>query len=353
MRAAVRVAVVGAGLMGQRHARVLASTPGAELAGVADRSEQARKNAAAAFGVPTAPSLADLVSRDLDAAVIALPDNAHREVTIDALERGLAVLVEKPLATTIGDAAAIVEAARGRLLMVGHLLRFDPRYVVARRRVQAGELGSLLHVYARRNSAAGAVFRYGSTTSLPFHVSIHDLDLVRWVTGREVTSLLAHGTGRLFADQHHLDSLQALLRLDDGSSAVVESCWALPRHLGSAIDSRFEVVGTAGMAEVTGFEQGLMVADRTSLGYPDTARYAEYDDGSAGGILAAELSCFVRAVGAGAEPPIPPEEGLAAVMLAAAVEDSLQERREVHLDRLGDVSGDSAPVPHGEGGKGR
>jgi UDP-N-acetylglucosamine 3-dehydrogenase len=337
-RNTVRIVVVGGGPMGLRHARTVASTPGTSLAGIVDTAEAVRKRAAAEFDVPTAGTLDELGTERLDGVIIALPDAIHREATVHALERDLAVLVEKPLATNVEDAQSIVAAGRDRLLMVGHLLRFDPRYVAARRRVQAGDLGELLHVYARRNSATGAARRYGGPTSLAHHVSVHDLDLLRWVTGREVVNVRAQGVSRVLAEKGHLDSLQALLRLDDGSSAVLESCWVLPKHLGSAIDSRFEVTGTAGMLEVTGFVQGLTVSDAIGTGYPDTTRYAEYDDGSAGGILAAEIAHFVRCIERGTAPSVAPEEGLAAVRLAAAIELSLTSGEDVPVtagrDRL-------------------
>lgn len=328
----VHIAVIGCGPMGLRHARTVASTTGASLAGVVDVAEDARRRAAAELGVPIASDLDGLRADRLDGVVIALPDAWHRDVTVDALERGLAVLVEKPLATTVEDAEAIVAAGRGRLLMVNHLLRFDPRYAEARRRVMAGDLGDLLHAYARRNSATGAARRYGSSTRLPHHVSVHDLDMLRWVTGREVVSVKAHGVSRVLAEDGHLDSLQALLRLDDGSSAVVESCWTLPRHLGSAIDSRMEITGTLGMLEVTGFVQGLVVSDAAGITYPDTTRYAEYGDGTTGGILATAIAHFVRCVERGTAPHMAPEEALAAVRLAVAVEQSLTSGEQINLD---------------------
>ncbi|HEY3684180.1 MAG TPA: Gfo/Idh/MocA family oxidoreductase [Streptosporangiaceae bacterium] len=331
MSGRVRIAVIGLGLMGARYAHVLAGMPGVDLAAVVDTSDEARRRAGSEFGAPAVASVDDLDPDDVDGVVIALPDSAHRTAAVRALERGLAVLVEKPLATDLADAEAIVAAGRDRLLMVGHMLRFDPRYLEARRRVEQGAIGELVHVYARRNSAIGSAARYGSTTRLPYHVTVHDLDLVRWVTGREVVGVRAHGTGRALAALGHLDGLQALLFLDDGSSAVVESCWVLPRHLGSAIDSRLEVTGTDGTLEVSGFAQGLMVADATGITYPDTTRYAQYDDGAGGGILAAELAHFVRCIERGQPPAVAPAEGLAAVRIAAAIEQSLESDKEIRL----------------------
>lgn len=331
--ARIRFGVAGAGLMGLRHAAVLAGLPGVELAAVADRDPAARRRAAERFAVPVHEDLDGLLAAGVQGAVVALPDDAHRSAAVALLQAGVAVLVEKPLATSVEDAEAILAVARGRLLMVGHLLRFDPRYLEARRRVGAGALGDLLHAYARRNSAAGAAHRYGTTTSLPWHVSIHDLDLVRWVTGREICEVTARGTSRRFRAAGHLDSLQALLTLDDGSPAVVESCWALPEHVSPAIDARLEVVGTDGMLEVSGFEQGLVVADQRGLGYPDTTRYAEHEDGAGGGILAAELAHFVRCLDRGTPPAVDPADALAAVRAAAAIDTAVRTGAAVRLDQ--------------------
>ncbi|MGH3518351.1 MAG: Gfo/Idh/MocA family protein [Haloechinothrix sp.] len=316
------MAVVGAGLMGMRHARVLVGLPGVQLTAVVDPSPEVLQGVGRTFDVWTTDHVANLP--EIDGAIVASPDNAHRAVTVELLARGVSVLVEKPLATTVEDATAMLDAAHGTtLLMVGHLLRFDPRYLQARREFTSGRLGDLLHVYARRNSARGAVRRYGTTTRLHWHVSVHDVDLVRWVTGREIVEVTARGVSRRSDAAGQLDSLVALLSLDNGCTAVVESCWSLPPHLRSAIDARFSLVGTDGWLEVSGFQQGLTVVDSSSVSYPDTTRYAEYDDGAGGGILAAQLAHFVRCVEGYVSPLFDPTEALAAVRVVAAIERSL------------------------------
>jgi predicted dehydrogenase len=321
---AVRVAVVGGGLMGLRHARVLRGFPGVELVAVVDRAEVARQRVASELGVTAPAGLDDLWTCQPDAVVVALPDDAHVEAALAVLERGLPVLVEKPLATSVDDAVRIWRAARGTLLMVGHLLRFDARYLRARRLVASGELGDVLHVYARRNSAAGAGQRYGGSTRLMWHVSIHDIDLVRWVTGRQIVAVTARGVSRGVAGQGQLDSLVALLELDGGGVAGLESCWALPGIYRDGIDARLEVVGTRGALEVQGLEQGLAVVVGDARWHPDTTRYVEHDDGAGGGILAAELAHFVRCVTLGVPCVIDPGDALAAVRVAAAIEAAVE-----------------------------
>jgi predicted dehydrogenase len=334
---ALRVAVIGGGLMGMRHARVLRGMPGVELAAVVDRAEEARRLVAAELGVPAMAGLDELWQHRPEAVVVSLPDDSHVEAALAALERGLPVLVEKPLATSVEDAERIVRAARGGLLMVGHLLRFDGRYLRARRLVADGQLGAVLHVYARRNSAVGAARRYGRSTRLTWHVSIHDIDLIRWVTGREVVAVTARGVSRGVAGRGHLDSLLALLELEDGAAAALESCWALPRVYRDGIDARLEVVGTQGAFEVEGLAQGLTVVSGDERWHPDTTRYVEHEDGAGGGILAAELAHFVRCVTGAARCLIDPQDAVAAVRVATAIERAIETGQRVPVPRAEEV----------------
>ena len=326
----LRVAVIGAGLMGERHARAYLSLAGVDLLGFVDRDEAAQARVRDLFGVPCHRHWDELfAAAALDAVSICLPDDAHLSASLAAFDRGLAVLLEKPLATDIGEAERIAAASRGRLLLVGHLLRFDARYQQARRLFASGRIGDLVHVTSRRNSAIGAASRYGKSTSLLWHVAVHDIDLVQWVTGRPIVEVLAKGVSRRLAPLGHLDSVLALATLADATPVAMEFSWIMPEHFGSGLDARLDVVGTEGRIEVHGLDQGLKVADRSSLQFPDTARWVEYDDGSAGGILAAEIAHFVRCAAGGIAPGVAVDDALAAVKVAAAMERSLAEERAI------------------------
>ncbi len=318
----LRVAVVGLGLMGRRHAAVLAAHPAAELVAGVDLSSPARESFRAEFDVPTVHSLSTV---DADAVIVALPDNAHRAVAVEAIERGWHVLVEKPLATSVADARAIADAAAGSsaVVMAGQTLRFEPRYRQARATVRSGRLGEVGLCYARRNSAFGAAVRYGTTTALPWHVSVHDVDVATWVTGLRVVEVMARGTDRRLGGRGHLDSLGALLTLEGGVPLLLESSWVLPEQLRSGIDSRLEVVGSRGSVEVHGLDEGLRVLDDDGWEHPDVLRWQA--DGGAGpsGALANEVAHFVGA----ALGTFPCEVGVADVLhsvdVVAAIEESL------------------------------
>ena len=124
----VRVGVVGVGIMGYNHARVLTDLPGAELVGIADPSQSQREKVAALLGCAAFASLDELVERGVDAVVIAAPTHLHHDISLAAIAAGKHVLVEKPIAPSVAEAEAIVAAAKakGVALMVGHVERFNP-----------------------------------------------------------------------------------------------------------------------------------------------------------------------------------------------------------------------------------
>lgn len=320
----LRVAVIGAGLMGRRHALAYRSIPGVELVAMADSDPGARQAAEQAFGVPCDPDWQRVVQRaDLDAVSICLPDSLHLAATLAACSNDLAVLLEKPVATDLAEAERIAEAARGRAVLVGHLLRFDPRYQGARRALRAGRVGQLVHLKARRNSAIGAAARYQGTTSLVWHLGVHDIDLMQWTTGLRIVEVTAYGVSKRLAEYGHWDSVLALGRFNDGTPFTLELSWVLPAYFRLGLDAGLEILGTEGRIEVHGLDQGLRVADREAQEYPDTARWVEYDDGAAGGLLSAEIAHFVRAIRENRPFDVAVEDAVSAVRVAHAIEQSL------------------------------
>ena len=137
----MEIAVIGLGMMGRLHSQTLATIPEVSVTGF-DTDPRAR-NEAEASGI----SVAELPAgpgrwQGFDGVVIALPDHLHVDLTIDALQAGIPVLVEKPLAASTTDCDRILAAApRPERLMVGHVLRFDDRLRELRRRIGAGDIG--------------------------------------------------------------------------------------------------------------------------------------------------------------------------------------------------------------------
>ena len=329
----LRVAVIGAGLMGRRHAMAYRSVPGVEVAAMADSDPAVRAEIAHAFGVACHADWREtLAMPDLDAVSICLPDNLHLAATEAACARGLAVLLEKPIATDPDEARRIAALAQGRVFLVGHLLRFDPRYQNARRALQAGRIGALVHLKTRRNSAIGAAARYRDTTSLVWHLGVHDTDLLQWVSGQRIAEVTAHGVSKALAAFGHYDSVLVLGRLTDGVPFTMELSWILPGYFGLGLDSGMDVLGTTGRIEVHGLDQGLRIADAGTLTYPDTSRWVEHDDGTAGGLLSAEIAHFLRAVRDGTPVAMDVADAVSACCAAHAIERALRAGAPVQVE---------------------
>lgn len=205
----LRMAVIGVGHLGRHHARILASMPHVELLGVVDIVEGRAAEIAQAHGVAAFTDWRDVLDR-LDAVSVAVPTESHLEVALPFLERGVATLVEKPLARTVAEADQLVAAARDRgvVLATGHTERFNPAVAVARplikepRFVEVHRLGT----FPERSLDIDVVF----------DLMIHDLDLVMSLVGDEVVSIDAVGvpvlTGRV-------DIANARLRFKGGAIA--------------------------------------------------------------------------------------------------------------------------------------
>ncbi len=320
----LRVGVIGAGLMGERHARIYASLPDVELVAVCDTREEVARRVAAATGAAACTDGRALVARDdLEAVSVCTSDEAHRAPCEAAARAGKHVLVEKPIAMTVGDAEAIIEAAAraGVVLLVGHCLRFDPRYHAARAAIAAGELGAIQTIYTRRSNTVAAQDRLGGRCSLPRFLGVHDYDVMRWFTGSEVERVGAESKwgllrGRGFDVE---DANCALLRFASGALGIAELNWILPRGFPASGDHRADVVGDRGALAIATLETGLRRADEQRAVVVDTMT-APVVEGYPGGMFSFELRHFVDCVRGRATPAITPHDALMALRVALAVE---------------------------------
>jgi myo-inositol 2-dehydrogenase/D-chiro-inositol 1-dehydrogenase len=275
-----------------------------------------------------------LAAGSLDGLIVATVEDAHRGPCLAAFERNVGVLVEKPLATTLEDGRAIVEAAArsNALLMVGHVLRFDARYVLLRDAVASGQIGDPLTAYARRLNGKGAQRRLHGRTSLPMFLGVHDYDIVRWTVGSEVTRVVAQERRGFLASQGYAveDATTTLLTFANGAMATIELGWVLPDGHPTGFDQRLEVNGTIGRAELVGHYAGLAVQSDERETWPDTALWPTVH-GRVGGALERETNHFIDCLRTGQTPLVTGEDGLIAVQIALAAEESARTNLPVTL----------------------
>ena len=222
MTRVLRAGLVGLGHMGSHHARVLRGLPDVELVAAVDTRDQIRESFPDVEVLDTVP---ELVERGVDMCVVATPTVTHEPIGLQLAEAGVATLIEKPLAHDAKAAQRIVEAfARtGTLGCVGHIERFNPALQDMRRRLAAGELGSLYQVVTRRQGPFPARIM---DAGVILDLATHDIDLTAWVTGasyRSVAARTAHRSGR-----PHEDLVSAVAELSSGLVVTHLVNWLSP-----------------------------------------------------------------------------------------------------------------------------
>lgn len=321
----MKVAVVGLGLMGTLHSRILADLGGIDqVVGVEidpDRATSAREE----LGIEVVERLED-VADEVEAVSVTLPDHMHVHAASLALQRDCYVLVEKPLATTTADCETILAAQKesGRL-MVGQLLRFDQRTQELKRRLDAREFGPLRYIKIHRaNSTAGGK-RVGGRVSVSAFLGVHDLDLLMWLTGQDIVS--AQAAGRQFFGSSW-DLSIGHLRLTDGTFATVENHWLLHPAAARSCLASVQVFGERGMAllDLSTDELEVVNDDAPASRRIDTRNWT-HDQNITGGSLRREIEAFIRAASTGSPMPVSGEDGFRAVraveLLERALADSL------------------------------
>jgi UDP-N-acetylglucosamine 3-dehydrogenase len=329
----LHVGLIGLGSMGRNHLRVLGGLPGVRLAAVADPDVAALAAATAGSGAQTfAEPMLMLSEADLDAVVIAAPTTSHLPLTLAAVERGIAVLVEKPLAATPAEADRIVAAASAAgapPVQVGHVERFNPAVLELERLLKSGWLSTVFAISSRRAGPFPARIRdVGVTVDL----ATHDVDILCAIAGERPCRVSAETARRIHAD--HEDLLFGLMSFPSGTVAMLDVDWLTP-----AKRRQLTVVGEEGMFELDYLTQHLTFARATDTtnprligGYAPTfeAELVELPVAT-GEPLAAELAAFVRVVRDGGRPLVGAADGRWAVVLADALLTAARERRTVEL----------------------
>jgi UDP-N-acetylglucosamine 3-dehydrogenase len=205
----LRAAVIGVGTMGRNHARVYAQFEHTPLVAVADADPKALEPVARTYKVQTYTDyeqMLDEVKPDL--VSVAVPTRFHREVATAALSRGVHVFLEKPIAATVEEGQKIVDCARaaGAKLAVGHIERFNPAVIALKKELDAGQLGRIFQIHARR---VGPFPPRMEDVGVVIDLATHELNLLEYLTGSRVESVYAEIEREIHA--RHEDLLTGIL----------------------------------------------------------------------------------------------------------------------------------------------
>jgi predicted dehydrogenase len=297
----LRVGVVGAGVMGSNHGRVLAGLPGITLVGIVDPLEEHRSRATQLIGCPTFTTVDELCDAGVEAVTIAAPTHLHHEIALDCIARGIHVLVEKPVASTVQEGRDIVAAARraGVTLMVGHVERFNPAVATIKKAIEGEDILSI------------AITRVGpfpprmSNVGVVIDLAVHDIDLIRWFTESEITEVQPQLSSAV-AEREDIALLQ--FRTASGVLAHINTNWLTP------FKARSVTVATRGK-----YVQGDLLTRQVTecFGFqPDGSYSMRHLPVGHDEPLRAELISFIDAVRSGDVPAVTGEEGVASLEIA-------------------------------------
>jgi predicted dehydrogenase len=331
----VDIGVVGCGYWGSKHLRVLHEIPEVGNVVAIDASEDRLREAQRAVPGVTCVRSLDEVIRDLDGVVVATPPRTHIELASIALEAGTAVLVEKPLATSVNDARTLVEMAEARHvpLMVGHTFEHNAAVWKLRELLESNELGRLYYV----DSARLNLGLYQSDVNVIWDLAPHDISIFNYLLRSRPTWVQAWGSRHA----HHFLEDVAYLRLfyeEASVTANIHVSWLDPCKV-----RRVTLVGSSKMAvyndlaneeRVRVFDKGVVeTTDGNLPAMPMSYRYGEirspYLDFEEP--LSVQDRHFVACVRDGTRPRTSGYEGLAVVEVLECAEISLHERRPVAL----------------------
>ena len=297
----LRFGIIGVGVMGSNHARVLAELPGVELVAIADPDRSLAMKIAKALHCDAVADHNTLIGLGIDAVIVAAPTHLHHSIALDCIEAGIDLLVEKPIAPTVEEGRQIVAAARrkGVKLMVGHVERFNPTVQAIKQAISAEDILSI------------AITRVGpfpprmSNVGVVIDLAVHDIDLIRWFTGSEIIEVQPQLT-KARAAREDIALLQ--FRTASGVLAHINTNWLTPfkaRTVHVATRDKY-VIGdllTRQVTECFGFQpDGSYSMRHLSVGHAEPLR--------------AELMAFVKSIRDDEKPVVGGDEGVASLEIA-------------------------------------
>ncbi|MCA9831591.1 MAG: Gfo/Idh/MocA family oxidoreductase [Dehalococcoidia bacterium] len=329
----LRAAVIGLGSMGANHARVLADTRGIELVGVVDTDPvriAAATSGRVTRGFATVDELFQAVSPVLVSIVV--PTLLHESVALDVISRGASVLVEKPIAATLGEGRRIASAAaaRGVIVSVGHIERFNPAIQELKRRLADGQGGRVLQLRARR---VGPFPHRIRDVGVIHDLAPHDIDIMRYLLGDDIDWVFADARRHINTDNE--DMFAGILRFGSGAMGLLDINWLTPmkeRSLSVLCERGMFVVDYA--AQSLGFYENFAAVARdgaiASVTEGPMTRYPIANREP----LRAEIEAVRDAVASGGPAPVTAHDGLVALAVSEALVRSSESGSTVHVEAI-------------------
>lgn len=327
----VTLGLVGVGRIGAMHAsnitglnRVLNPKGINVQLRLTDVAEDHARKVAAGLDAEFLPSVEALLASGIHGLVIATGTGTHPELIRAGVDAGIPVFCEKPVAMNVADALPVLDyiSRNNGVVQIGHQRRFDAGYLEARRAFQAGELGWIHSFRAVTCDMAPPPVEFLATSGGLFRdCSVHDFDIVRWLTGRDIVEVYAKGSNNgdpAIGEVGDVDTALALVTFDDGTVGTVSAS----RYNGAGHDVRLEIQGSLRSLTVGLDGKTAMLSAEPGVTFPSGGphrTFAERFDQA----YRSEMAAFVELVLGQRENPCPPEDAVAASRVADAAQESL------------------------------
>jgi len=335
----LRAVVVGVGAIGRNHARVYRESPNAQLVAVADSNADTVAQVAQQRNVPGYTNLDELLDKEKpDIATVSVPTEAHLETARHLIERGVHVLVEKPIASTLEQARQMIALAeqKGVVLAVGHIERHNPAVAELMNRLEDNALGKIFQLHARRIGPFPARIR---DVGVLLDLATHDLDVMTAIVKAPVKRVMAETLSGINTGRE--DMVNGLLRFGDDVLGVLDINWMTPTKV-----RELSVIGARGMFRVNYLSQELYFFenDVAPSSWDSLSVLRGVGEGNFTGFkvnrvepLKAEIEDFITAVNTNGQPKVTGRDGLRSLYLALAMVESGIKQTPIVFDEQDEV----------------
>jgi predicted dehydrogenase len=329
----LKIAVIGTGLVGSFHAEIFFRNPNSELIAVCDIDKEKVNKIANRFKCKAYNEFESLINTEkLDAISIATPEQIRIAPALLAIEKGLKILLEKPLGRNLEDIENLVNKIKNhnKLISVNFILHEDPRYKLMKEKIKNNEIGEIVSCYARRRGNRFGMEIYAPWTDLISSTLIHDIQMVMSINNSKPERVYAEAVIRECAKFNSHDAVMSLIKFTDGSIASFETSWVLPKNQPEPLDPSLHVVGDKGSIIIEGSSMGLQIQTDKSYMKPDLANWPIIDS-KVEGCLKRNLDKFIEDCVYDNQPEVDLIKAYEVEKIVFAMKKSIDENKPINL----------------------
>ena len=329
----LKIAVIGTGLVGSFHAETFFRNPNSELIAVCDIDKEKVNKIANRFKCKAYNEFESLINTEkLDAISIATPEQIRIAPALLAIEKGLKILLEKPLGRNLEDIENLVNKIKNhnKLISVNFILHEDPRYKLMKEKIKNNEIGEIVSCYARRRGNRFGIEIYAPWTDLISSTLIHDIQMVMSINNSKPERVYAEAVIRECAKFNSHDAVMSLIKFTDGSIASFETSWVLPKNQPEFLDPALHVIGDKGSIIIEGSSMGMQIQTEKSYMKPDIANWPIIDS-KVEGCLKRNLDKFIEDCVYDNQPDVDLIKAYEVEKIVFAMKKSIDENRLINL----------------------